>query len=68
MIKTIDDIKATDTEIALNLAYHIENPCSTAEIGAGSRSSYIQMAENLMKDMKNPYAIRFLEITIDLYK
>jgi hypothetical protein len=63
--------KASDMEIALFLAKHIDRPCE-AEVKPGEirniREFYIKEAKRLLEKMENPEAKKFLELKIQEYK
>jgi hypothetical protein len=61
---------ATDIEIAVFLAYHIENPCGIIIDGkrVDIRDFYIREArETFIPSLTNPFARKFLEDTIKKY-
>lgn len=55
--------KATDTETAIWLGYHIDNPC-----GPGCRENYVKLAETAIDRFENPFAIKYLKDKIKEYK
>jgi len=62
---------ATDTEVAMILIEHIENPCET-EVAPGGikmniRDFYIREAKNALKTMTNSHAKEALEAKIREY-
>jgi len=61
---------ATDMEVALFYATHIDNPC-VAEVEPGKfaniRDFYLREAERALLTMKEPSARRFLELKIGEY-
>lgn len=54
---------ATDTELAVTLIFHIENPCETAE-GHNIRDFYIREAKKALEIMTNEYAKKALSDVI----
>ncbi len=62
--------KATDMQIAVFLAGHIDNPCE-AEVAPGQkeniRSFYIREAESLLTKMEDENAKKLLELKIKEY-
>ena len=63
--------KATDMELALFYATHIENPC-VAEVEPGKfeniREFYLREAKEALLKIKEPNAKRFLELKIKQYE
>lgn len=62
--------KATDIEISIFFATHIEKPCEV-EIGEGVKENirqfYIQEAQKTLETLKDPDAKAFLKETIEKY-
>lgn len=54
---------ATDMEMALILAKHIDNPCED-EQGNNIRDFYIREAKKVLETMQDPDAKKFLENAI----
>jgi len=63
--------KASDMEIALLLARHIDNPCET-EVAPGEKENirefYLKEAERVLSKMTDEDAKRFLESKIKEYE
>ena len=63
--------KTSDMEIALFLAGHIDNPCE-AEVTPGKKENirefYLRGARNVLSEMTNENAKRFLELKIKEYE
>ncbi|MDI6820822.1 MAG: hypothetical protein QMD65_01425 [Patescibacteria group bacterium] len=63
--------KATDMELALFFATHIDNPC-VAEVKPGKfeniRKFYLREAKEALKKIEEPNAKRFLELKIKQYE
>ena len=63
--------KTSDMEIALFLAGHIDNPCE-AEVAPGKKENirefYLREARNVLSEMTNENAKRFLELKIKEYE
>jgi hypothetical protein len=57
----------SDTEIALYLIRHIENPCVESQTGSNIRDFYIREANRLLASFENPFAKTFLENKIREY-
>ncbi len=64
--KTEQFKKATDSEIALLLIKHIENPCADLQ-GNDIREFYIRLAEKQLTTMKNSAARTLLGKAIKKY-
>jgi len=66
-----EEPKATDMEIALFYATHIDNPC-VAEVKPGKfeniREFYLREAKKALLKMEEPYAKRYLELKIEEYE
>ncbi len=60
--------RATDMELALELAYHIDHPCVEPTTGENIRGFYMRMAEQVTPKMTNPFAIEFLEQKLKEYR
>ena len=63
--------KATNIEVAIHWANHIENPCGIMVNGEWKsiRNSYIlECKENIIPLMENPLAIKYLQDVIKKYK
>ena len=62
---------ATDMEMALFYAIHIDNPCEV-ELGPGLigniRNFYIKEVEGILPTIKNPDARKLLESKLEQYK
>ena len=62
--------RVLDITFALNLARHIDNPC-TVQVGdkeENIRSFYLRQAEIALFRLESPYARDFLQSKIDEYK
>ncbi|PIT97632.1 hypothetical protein COT77_00465 [Candidatus Berkelbacteria bacterium CG10_big_fil_rev_8_21_14_0_10_41_12] len=63
--------RATDMELALFLATHIDHPC-VVEVEPGKfvniRDFYLRQAKGALLTMEEPNAKRFLELKIEEYK
>jgi hypothetical protein len=59
---------ATDTELALLYAIHIDNPCVDHQTGLNIREFYIREAESMLPQFTNPEAKLFLEGKIREYR
>ena len=66
-----EEPRATDMELALFYATHIDNPC-VAEVEPGKfrniREFYLREAKSALLKMKEPNAKRFLELKIKEYE
>jgi hypothetical protein len=60
----------TDIEIALTLARHIKNPCSTIVNGKNYnlRSFYLELAYKNLSELKDEHSKKFLESIVNMYK
>jgi len=61
--------KAFDSEIVMNLIYHIDYPC-TAEVDGKTvdiRYFYLRIAEEVLPKLTNPFAKRALELKVKEY-
>jgi len=65
----IRDQRASDMEIALFWAEHIDNPCTVEVEGEikNIRYFYLREAERIMSNLKNPFARDFLRLKINEY-
>ena len=66
----MDLTKLTDSEIAMFLAGHIENPC-TCEVNGVThniRNFYLNLAERTLPSLTNPHASEFLRETMARYQ
>ena len=61
--------KATDMEIALKLASHIKNPCTTlvGDKTYNIREFYLRESRRILPTLDNPHARSFLERVIEKY-
>ena len=57
---------ATDMEVVLFLAQHIENPCEDSN-GNNLRDDYLRYARNTLKNMKDQNARNTLQRVIEIY-
>ena len=68
--KMTDSKKLTDMEIALQWAFHIENPCTVEVRGRTEniREFYLRESrEHVIPRLTNPSAVEFLQGIIDKY-
>lgn len=61
--------KITDMEVVLFLREHIENPCNAIVNGKEKniRYFYLDMAEEVIPKLTNPFAREYLQGMIDFY-
>ncbi len=57
-----------DIQVAIELGYHIDNPCVDYKTGKNIRYFYINLAKEAVKTFTNPYAKEYLESKIKEYK
>ena len=62
--------KMSDMEIAMEIAKHIENPCGIVIDGKerNIRSFYLREAKKLISNLKDEYALEFLEAIMKKYE
>lgn len=63
---TKNEETATDTELAVFLIKHIENPCEDLD-GNNIRDFYIREAKKAMDKFKNPEAKQLLQSVVEKY-
>jgi hypothetical protein len=62
-----NEYRITDMEKALELLWHIEQPCGVPGTDFNVRHVYIQMAINMIPNLRNPWARDMLQGAIKRY-